>query len=58
MTTRLLGIDLAAGEVRIARGERGLGGVRLTDVSRIPLAGETLATILTRLGAGDRGRGG
>ena len=48
MTTRLLGIDIAPGEVRIARGERGLGGARLTDVSRVPLAGETLATILAR----------
>jgi len=51
MTTRLLGIDIAPGEVRIARGERGLAGVRLTDVSRVPLAGETLATILARVGA-------
>lgn len=55
MTTRLLGIDVAPGEVRIARGERRLGGVRLTDVSRLPLAGETLATILARVGGTRRG---
>jgi len=52
---RLVGIDIAPGEVRIARGERRLGGVRLTDVSRVPLAAETPATILARLGAVARG---
>ncbi len=55
MTTRLLGIDIAPGEVRIARGEHRLGGVRLTDVARLPLAGETLATILARVGGARRG---
>ncbi len=36
--TRLLGLEIAAGEVRVARGERSFGTLRLTALERRPLA--------------------
>jgi GspL periplasmic domain len=41
---KLVGVDLGADEVRLARGERGLGGVRISAVERLPY--ERLATAL------------
>jgi hypothetical protein len=51
---RLLAIDVAPGEVRIARGERRLGRVRLTATSRIRLGDDGPAATLARLAAGGR----
>src|SRR5205814_2208532 len=38
VVTRLLGLEIAAGEVRVARGERSFGTLRLTALERRPLA--------------------
>jgi hypothetical protein len=49
MSVQLLGIDLAPDEVRLARGERRFGRIRLTALARIPLGGEELATVLAHV---------
>jgi hypothetical protein len=54
MTMRLLGIDIAPGELRVARGERRLGRVRLTGLSRIAVRDDELPAVLTHLAAGGR----
>jgi hypothetical protein len=52
--TRLLGIELAPGEVRVASGERRLGRTRLVAVSRIPLGDDGLGAVLARVARGGR----
>ena len=48
--TRLLGLEIAAREVRVARGERRFGTLRLTALERRPLAGpEALPGVLAEL---------
>src|SRR5205814_33724 len=50
VVTRLLGLEIAAGEVRVARGERSFGTLRLTALERRPLASPAaLPGVLTEL---------
>jgi Tfp pilus assembly PilM family ATPase len=54
VTVRLLGIDLAPGEVRIARAERRLGRVRLTATARVPVADGELPAVLASVARAGR----
>ena len=54
MTVELLGIDVAPGEVRIARAERRLGRVRLAATARIPVGDGELPAVLESIARAGR----